>query len=662
MTDKRFNRKKKIKALINDPYYQPMKQREIGYLMQVAPEDRDEFVEILNELVEEGSIEVSKRGKYMPPSVKTVKGTFSCTSKGFGFVTVEGEDDDYYIHEKNMNGAFHEDTVLMQVLDDHPTSGRRKEGKIIKILERGIKTVVGTLQKNQNFGFVIPDNLRFDSDIFVSKSQCKNLTSGFKVMVEITDYGDARRSPEGKIIEVLGHKDDPRVDILSIVKAYGIPTQFEDDVKQQVDTIPSQIKASDYKDRMDIRDWPMVTIDGEDAKDLDDAITLSRKGKNYLLGVHIADVSEYVTEYSPLDKEALKRGTSVYLVDRVIPMLPHQLSNGICSLNQGCDRLALSCIMEVDPSGKVVDHQIAETLINVDHRMTYTSVAKILDGDMEERNKYEDFVEMFELMKELSDILRHRRHERGSIDFDFPESKIILDEKGRPVDVYPQVRNAATKVFLQNFGIYLKSSHDEIHPKEVQKLLTKIEGTPEEPLISRLTLRSMKQAKYSAYSSMHFGLSTKYYCHFTSPIRRYPDLQIHSHYDAILPKVAEQSSKMERRAEEVEREVCKLKKAEYMRRRIGEVHEGIISGVTNWGIYVELPNTIEGMVHVSILPGDYYYYDEKTYSMVGERTGRTFKLGEKAKIRVKDVDMMLKNIDFELVEDDDYEQSEDGWN
>ena len=837
MTDKRFNRKKKIKALINDPYYQPMKQREIGYLMQVAPEDRDEFVEILNELVEEGSIEVSKRGKYMPPSVKTVKGTFSCTSKGFGFVTVEGEDDDYYIHEKNMNGAFHEDTVLMQVLDDHPTSGRRKEGKIIKILERGIKTVVGTLQKNQNFGFVIPDNLRFDSDIFVSKSQCKNLTSGFKVMVEITDYGDARRSPEGKIIEVLGHKDDPRVDILSIVKAYGIPTQFEDDVKQQVDTIPSEIKASDYKDRMDIRDWPMVTIDGEDAKDLDDAITLSRKGKNYLLGVHIADVSEYVTEYSPLDKEALKRGTSVYLVDRVIPMLPHQLSNGICSLNQGCDRLALSCIMEVDPSGKVVDHQIAETLINVDHRMTYTSVAKILDGDMEERNKYEDFVEMFELMKELSDILRHRRHERGSIDFDFPESKIILDEKGRPVDVYPQVRNAATKiiedfmlcanetiaeefywreipflyriheipdhekidklqvflqnfgiylksshdeihpkevqklltkiegtpeeplisrltlrsmkqakysayssmhfglstkyychftspirrypdlqihriiketlhnkfttrrfspflyriheipdhekidklqVFLQNFGIYLKSSHDEIHPKEVQKLLTKIEGTPEEPLISRLTLRSMKQAKYSAYSSMHFGLSTKYYCHFTSPIRRYPDLQIHriiketlhnkfttrrfSHYDAILPKVAEQSSKMERRAEEVEREVCKLKKAEYMRRRIGEVHEGIISGVTNWGIYVELPNTIEGMVHVSILPGDYYYYDEKTYSMVGERTGRTFKLGEKAKIRVKDVDMMLKNIDFELVEDDDYEQSEDGWN
>ena len=708
MTDKRFNRKKKIKALINDPYYQPMKQREIGYLMRVAPEDRDEFVEILNELVEEGSIEVSKRGKYMPPSVKTVKGTFSCTSKGFGFVTVEGEDDDYYIHEKNMNGAFHEDTVLMQVLDDHPTSGRRKEGKIIKILERGIKTVVGTLQKNQNFGFVIPDNLRFDSDIFVSKSQCKNLTSGFKVMVEITDYGDARRSPEGKIIEVLGHKDDPRVDILSIVKAYGIPTQFEDDVKQQVDTIPSQIKASDYKDRMDIRDWPMVTIDGEDAKDLDDAITLSRKGKNYLLGVHIADVSEYVTEYSPLDKEALKRGTSVYLVDRVIPMLPHQLSNGICSLNQGCDRLALSCIMEVDPSGKVVDHQIAETLINVDHRMTYTSVAKILDGDMEERNKYEDFVEMFELMKELSDILRHRRHERGSIDFDFPESKIILDEKGRPVDVYPQVRNAATKiiedfmlcanetiaeefywreipflyriheipdhekidklqVFLQNFGIYLKSSHDDIHPKEVQKLLTKIEGTPEEPLISRLTLRSMKQAKYSAYSSMHFGLSTRYYCHFTSPIRRYPDLQIHRiiketirgrmnqekkmYYAQILGDVADKTSALERRAEEVERETIKLKKAEYMETRLGQNYEGIISGVTGWGLYVELPNTVEGLVHISTLMDDYYHFDEETYCLVGEKTGHTYRLGQKVTVKVSQVDLSTKSIDFILKEE-----------
>ena len=448
----------------------------------------------------------------------------------------------------------------------------------------------------------------------------------------------------------------------------------------------------------------METFDGEEAKDLDDAITLSRKGKNYLLGVHIADVSEYVTEYSPLDKEALKRGTSVYLVDRVIPMLPHQLSNGICSLNQGCDRLALSCIMEVDSSGKVVDHQIAETLINVDHRMTYTSVAKILDGDMEERNKYEDFVEMFELMKELSDILRHRRHERGSIDFDFPESKIILDEKGRPVDVYPQVRNAATKIiedfmllanetvaeeyfwreipflyrthdvpdeekirklgtFINNFG-YNLHVRNEVRPKEIQKLLCKVEGTPEEPLISRLALRSMKQAKYTTENTGHFGLAAKYYTHFTSPIRRYPDLQIHriikenlrgrlnenriEHYDKILPEVAKQCSDRERLAEETEREVVKMKKAEYMRMHFGEEYEGVISGVTKWGIYVELPNTVEGLVHVVDLRDDHYNFIEQTYEMVGEHTGKTYKLGEKVRVRVSDADKLLRTINFEL--------------
>lgn len=718
MTEKRFERKKRIKDLIYDPHYRPMKQKEIGYLLQVAAKDRDEFVSILKELVEEGVIEVTKRGKYQPLSAKHLKGVFTCTQKGFGFVSVEGETEDYYIHERNMNGAFHEDTVLMEVLDAHPKTGRRKEGKIVKILKRGMTKIVGTLQKNQNFGFVIPDNLRFDSDIFVPKEQCKNLTTGFKVLVEITNYGDERHSPEGKIVEVLGHKDDPRVDILSIIKAYNLPMEFDEKVQYQVDQIPAEVDAAAYRERMDIRDWKTVTIDGEDAKDLDDAITLEKKGKNYLLGVHIADVAEYVTEYSPLDKEALKRGTSVYLVDRVIPMLPHQLSNGICSLNAGCDRLALSCIMEIDPSGKVVDHQIAETLIQVDRRMTYTSVAGILDGDEKERKAYEDFVSMFELMQELSEILRRHRYQRGGIDFNFPESKILLDEEGRPVDVFPQVRNVATKIiedfmlcanetiaedfywreipflyrtheipdgekvaklqtFLHNFGIYLRISKDEIHPMEVQKLLTKIEGTAEEPLISRLTLRSMKQAKYSVYSSGHFGLAARYYCHFTSPIRRYPDLQIHriikenlhgdfngkrfGHYEAILPKVAEQSSKTERRAEETEREVEKLKKAEYMKQHIGETYKGIISSITSWGVYVELPNTVEGMVHVSALPGDYYNYDEKSYSMVGERTGKEFKLGQHVTIQVKDVDMLLKNIDFELVEEDDY-GGEDQWN
>jgi len=460
-----------------------------------------------------------------------------------------------------------------------------------------------------------------------------------------------------------------------------------------------------------------VTIDGEDAKDLDDAITLTKTSGGYQLGVHIADVSDYVKENSALDKEALKRGTSVYLVDRVIPMLPHQLSNGICSLNAGTDRLALSCIMDLDKEGILKGHRIAETVIHVDERMTYTSVALILDGDEKERKRYEKLVPMFEQMKELSDILREVRHERGSVDFDFPESKIVLNEYGKAVDVIPSQRNKATKIiedfmllanetvaenfywqeipfvyrthdnpdgekvkklrtFLENFGIVLKLKKDEIHPKEIQKLLTKVEGTPEEALISRLTLRSMKQARYTTESSGHFGLSTSYYCHFTSPIRRYPDLQIHRiiketlrgkldakrirHYESILAKVSEQSSKMERRADEVEREVEKLKKAEYMERHIGQQYKGVISGVTGWGIYVELPNTIEGMVHVSKLPGDYYNYDESSYSMTGERTGRKWKLGQPVEIVVTGVDKILKNIDFEIIEED--EHGEDGRN
>lgn len=713
-----FNkRKKRIKDLIYDKHYQPLKQKELGYLLQVEPQDRKEFVKILKELVDEGTVEVSKRGKYRPVTKKLLTGTFVCTQKGFGFVSVEGEDGDFYINENDMNGAFHEDTVLIEVTEDQAKNGRRKEARIVKIVERGMKEIVGTFEKSKSYGFVIPDNQRFDSDLFIPKEECGNLTDGFKVLVKITDYGDVGRSPEGKILEVLGHRDDPRVDILSIVKAYNVPTEFSEDVKNEVAAVPSSVEVSALEGRLDLREWQTVTIDGEDAKDLDDAITLTKSEEGYQLGVHIADVSEYVKEHSALDKEALKRGTSVYLVDRVIPMLPHQLSNGICSLNAGADRLALSCIMEFDLKGNLKSHRIAETVVHVDERMTYTSVAAVLDGDEEERRRYKKLVPMFECMKELSEILREIRHERGSVDFDFPESKIVLNEDGKAIDVAPAKRNKATKIiedfmllanetvaenfywqeipfvyrthdnpdgekvqklrtFLENFGIVLKLKKDEIHPKEIQKLLTKVEGTSEEALISRITLRSMKQARYTTESSGHFGLSTKYYCHFTSPIRRYPDLQIHRiiketlrgklndkrtrHYESILPKVSEQSSKMERRADEVEREVEKLKKTEYMERHIGQQYRGVISGVTGWGIYVELPNTIEGMVHVSKLPGDYYNYNETTFSMVGERTGRTWKLGQPVEIIVTGVDKILKNIDFEIVEED--EHGEDGRN
>ncbi len=543
------------------------------------------------------------------------------------------------------------------------------------------------------------------------KERSKGAVDGHKVVVELTSYGDERHKPEGKIVEILGHINDPGVDILSIIRGYDLPEAFGEKVMNQAERIPDAVSDADRAGRMDLRDVQMVTIDGEDAKDLDDAVSLSKEGELYHLGVHIADVSNYVQENSALDWEALERGTSVYLVDRVIPMLPHKLSNGICSLNQGVDRLALSCLMTIDGKGNVTDYQIVESVIRVDRRMSYTSVKKILeDHDEQECREYEALVPMFEQMAELAALLREKRHKRGSIDFDFPETKILLDPEGHPVDIRPYERNVATKIiedfmlianetvaqhffwleipfvyrthdnpdpekimklstFLHNFGYYIKTSREEIHPKEIQKLLDKMEGTPEEMLISRLTLRSMKQAKYTVECSGHFGLACQYYCHFTSPIRRYPDLQIHriikeqlrgrlsekrlEHYQEKLPAVAERSSKMERRAEEAERETDKLKKAEYMESHIGEIFEGVISGITSWGVYVELPNTVEGMIHVSKLPGDYFYYDESTYEMVGQDTGMKYRLGESLKVCVDSVERMTRSIDFSIPFEED---------
>ena len=704
-------RKKIVYNIIQDDVYQPLKLKEFSYLLQVPPRDREQLKQILDELVAEGKISITKKGKYTKLEKGLVRGIFESNARGFGFVTVEGEEEDYFIPENAVGDAMYHDVVLMQVVVPYAEPGKRKEGKVIKVLERGITQVVGTFQKSRNFGFVVPDNQRFEKDIFLSKSESKNLSEGHKVVVKIIDYGGDGKNPEGKVLEVLGHANDPRVDILSVIKAYDVPLEFPQEVMQQVKRVNDEVFEREKAGRMDIRGWQTVTIDGEDAKDLDDAITLTRQDGGYQLGVHIADVSHYVTEGSALDQEALKRGTSIYLIDRVIPMLPHKLSNGICSLNAGVDRLALSCIMDIDAKGRIIGHKIAETVVRVDERMSYTSVAKILEEqDTEEIERYENLVPMFQLMKELSDILRQRRHERGSIDFDFPESKLILDEDGKPLEIYPYDRNCATKiiedfmlaanetiaedffwqelpfvyrthespdpdkiqklaVFIQNFGYFLKnSSKDHIHPKEIQKLLNKIEGTEEEALISRLALRSMKQARYTTTNIGHFGLSAKYYCHFTSPIRRYPDLQIHriikenlhgnlqkkrvKHYEQILPKVAEISSKTERRAEEMEREVVKMKKVEYMEQHLGEIFVGVISGITTWGIYVELPNTIEGMIRVADMIDDYYNYDERSYSMVGEMTGRTFELGMRVAVRVKETNRMLRTIDFELYDED----------
>jgi ribonuclease R len=530
--------------------------------------------------------------------------------------------------------------------------------------------------------------------------------SGHKVLVEITDYGSRYKSPEGRITEILGHENDPGVDVLSIVKGYGLPVDFPEKVLKQAEKVPDEVSEEDITGRADFRDLKMVTIDSEEAKDLDDAVSLYKDGENYVLGVHIADVTHYVQENSALDKEALKRGTSVYLVDRVIPMLPHRLSNGICSLNESVNRLTLSCIMTFDPAGTLIDHDIVESVIKTDRRMTYTAVNGIIeDRDEELMKEYEDLVPMFLLMKELADILGERRRKRGSIDFDLPETKIELDDKGKPVKIGPYDRNAATRLieefmlsanetvaehfcrrelpfiyrvhedpdpekirkleaFIRNFGYGIKVRNDEIQPAEIQKLLTRIGGTPQESLISSITLRSMQRAAYSTDCKGHFGLACRYYCHFTSPIRRYPDLQIHriikeslhgklktsriEHYDKILAEVAKHSSSRERLADEAERETDKLKKAEYMADHIGDVYAGVISGVTGWGIYVELANTVEGLVHISKINDDYYYYNEDNYELVGERTGKRYVLGQPVKVRVSAVDMTLRAVDFVL--------------
>ncbi len=713
-------RKKVIIDLVSDEMYVPMKEKELAVLLQVAREERGELHDLLQELLTEGELMLTLNGKYMKSNGKVLTGTFISNAKGFGFVEIEDREEDLYIPEDKVNGAFHKDIVQVALLPGK--SGKRQEAQVLRVLERGITHVVGTYEQSRNrFGFVVPDNGKLPQDIFVPVERSKGAMTGHKVVVEITGYGTDTKSPEGKVIEILGHINDPGVDIMAIVRGYELPVEFGEKVMNQVERVSQEVSEADRAGRRDLRNVTMVTIDGEDAKDLDDAVSVDFDGINYHLGVHIADVTNYVQENSALDWEAFKRGTSVYLVDRVIPMLPHALSNGICSLNEGVDRLALSCLMTVDKRGEVIDYEICESVIRVNSRMSYNSVKTILEEesivkDNEDFRKYENLVPMLQQMAELAALLREKRMKRGSIDFDFPECKIILDKEGRPLEIKPYERNVATNIiedfmlaanetvaqhfywmeipfvyrvhdvpdadriqklstFIHNFGYYMKSmgrngsklGSEEVHPKEIQKLLHKIAGTAEEPMIARLALRSMKQAKYSVENSGHFGLACQYYCHFTSPIRRYPDLQIHriikeqlrgrlkeeriAHYREILPEVAKHSSEMERRADEAERETDKLKKVQYMEERIGEVYEGVISGVTGWGIFVELPNTVEGMVHVSKLPGDYYYYNESSCEMVGDATGRVFKLGMPVKVCVDDCDRMMRTIDFSLVEE-----------
>lgn len=727
-------RKQMLLTLMKDPTYVPMKLKELAMLLGVPKEQRKDLEEVLNELVASGKVGISKKGKYARSEVFAQTGIFSAHHRGFGFVTIEGRDGDLFVPPDDTGDAMDGDTV--QVIIDENGRGGRAEARVLKVLKHANETLIGTFEKNKSFGFVIPDNPRITMDIFIPQGKENGAVSGHKVVVRLDTYATRNKNPEGHVQEILGHINDPGVDILSIVRAYGLPEEFPEDVMEEVSHAPEELSAEYVAEeigkngRVDLRDVPMVTIDGEDAKDLDDAVSVSKETINgetiYHLGVHIADVSHYVKEGTPLDAEAYKRGTSVYLVDRVIPMLPHRLSNGICSLNAGCDRLAMSCLMDIDEKGIIVGHKICESVVRIDRRMTYTAVNAILEAkngteepqtDAPEKEKskekaefakkcleeYADFVPMFLLLDETARVLRKKRMARGAVDFDFPECKIILDAKGRPVEIRPYERNAATMliedcmlaanetvaedyywqqipflyrshekpdgekikrfgILINNFGYSIRLQNGELHPKEMQKLLEKAAGSLEEALLARLALRSMKQAKYTTECMGHFGLAANYYTHFTSPIRRYPDLQIHriikenlhggltkkriAHYEKILPEVAIWTSSRERLADEAERETDKAKKVQFMERHIGEEFTGVISGISNYGFYVELPNTVEGMVRLANLDGDYYVFDEEHYELVGERTRKKFKLGQTVKIQVVSVDRYLKTIDF----------------
>ena len=656
------------------------------------------------------------RASFKKKNIKSLKkqgllaeGVFIGNAKGFGFVETGEDEEDIFIPADAVNTALHQDKVQV-LLKKEQKPGKRREGTVIKILERGTTEVVGTFQREGDYGFVLCDNQKISRDVYISPKNSHGIRDGEKVVAQILDYGSEKRKPEGKITESLGNIHAPGADILAVVKSYGIPSEFPVRVMNQAMRVPDHVLEADWDGRDDLTGLMTVTIDGEDAKDLDDAVSLTKEGNLYHLGVHIADVSNYVQGGSAIDREALKRGTSVYLADRVIPMLPERLSNGICSLNQGVERLALSCLMDIDENGTVVSHKITESVLRADLRLSYEQVRCILeDGETETSREYQEFVPMFFLMKELSGILRGCRHNRGSIDFDFPESKIILNGAGRAIDVKPYETSVATEIIedfmllanetvareyckgeypfvyrthenpdpdkveellmlLHNQGIDVRKSGQEITPKEIQEILESIQDLPNETMISRLTLRTMKQAKYTTECSGHFGLAARYYCHFTSPIRRYPDLQIHriirdnlrgrltregktEHYREILEEVARQSSVCERRAQEAERESDKMKKAEYMSYHLGEEFDGIISGVTGYGLYVELGNTVEGLVHITALKDDYYTFDQETHELRGELTKKVYHLGQKIRVRVADADAVKRSVDFTIAEE-----------
>ncbi|MFD1848968.1 ribonuclease R [Oceanobacillus bengalensis] len=669
-----------------------------------------ELVIALNELEGAGELVRTRKNRFgLPEKMNLVRGRIQMHQKGFAFLIPDEEGlSDVYIHASDLASAMNSDKVLVRI-EKGGDDGNRAEGQVIRILERAVIQVVGTYEDNRSFGFVIADDKRIPNDIFIPKGSTHGAVEGHKVIARITKYPEGRMSAEGEIIHILGHKNDPGIDILSIIYKHGITIDFPDEVLDQASSVPETISEDELEGRRDLRDEMIVTIDGADAKDLDDAVTVKKLDNgNYKLGVYIADVSYYVEEGTAIDKEAYERGTSVYLVDRVIPMIPHRLSNGICSLNPQVDRLTLGCEMEITSAGQVVSHEIFQSVIKTTERMTYHDVNKILvDKDQALRERYEPLVPMFEEMEKLAAILRGKRMGRGAIDFDFKEAQVLVDDNGKAIDVVLRERSVAERLieefmlcanetvaehfhwmdvpfihrihedpdegklqsffeFLAGLGVTVKGTANEIHPQALQKVLEEIQGRPEEMIVSKLMLRSMKQAKYDPQSIGHFGLATEFYTHFTSPIRRYPDLIVHrlirtylvnnqldskttSHWKQNLPEIARHTSEMERRAVDAERDTDDLKKAEYMKDKIGEEFTGMISSVTNFGMFVELENTVEGLIHISFLTDDYYHYDDRSHALIGERTANVYRVGDEAKVKVVSVNTDEYTVDFELV-------------
>ena len=712
-----MNLKEKILLFMQESAYKPLNAEDLALEMEIRGKELIEFWRALEELEHDAKIFKTRYDKYgIPEKMSLVVGRLSLSSKGFGFVIPENplteDESDLYIAQDDLKTAMHNDVVIARV-NRQNLAGRSREGEIVRIVNRANKKIIGTFDASKNFGFVIPDDKRIGQDIFVARENFNKAKVGAKVVVEIINWPDKQRSAEGKIVEVLGYKGDVGIEILSIIKKHDLAMEFPAEVEQEANKVPEQVMVDESENRRDLRDKIIVTIDGDDAKDLDDAIYIERLANgNFLLGVHIADVSYYVRENTPLDKEARERGTSVYLVDRVLPMLPRRLSNGICSLNAGEDRLAMSIEMEIDYRGKVLKYEIFPSIIKVHTRLTYNIVRQILvDNDEALRQEHAKLMEPLENMERLCHILRNHRMQRGAVDFDFPEIKVKLDDTGKPIELVKRVRSLSESIIeefmlianetiaqhmhkikmpfvfrvheqpeqgkidklnnlLHNFGQNIPKS-DEIRPKELQNILKKVAGKPEERIISTVMLRSLKQARYEAENIGHFGLAATYYTHFTSPIRRYPDLIVHrllretfrtgdisekrkQKLTAILPEIALHASQRERAAAEAERETVDLKKVEYMTQFIGQHFMGIINGVTAFGIFVELESGVEGLVRVSSMQNDYYVYVEEQYALIGEHTKKVYRLGDQIEIIVANANIEERNIDFIIADNGQY--------